>query len=67
MVGADVSRAAEVGSGTAGLPATGEEPGFNWEEEMDKPLRWFSKLAMMFLPCVFELKNWPFFAVLLRS
>ena len=54
MVGADVSRAAEVGSGTAGLPATGEEPGFNWEEEMDKPLRWFSKLAMMFLPCIFE-------------
>ena len=53
MVGADVSRAAEVGSGTAGLPATGEEPGFNWEE-MDKPLRWFSKLAMMFLPCDFE-------------
>ena len=49
-----------MGRETAGLPATGEEPGFNWEEEMDKPLRWFSKLAMMLLPCDFELKNWPF-------
>ena len=41
------TRAAEVGRGTAGLPATGEEPGcFSWDDETERARRCPSSPAM---------------------